>query len=213
MALPIDFSVFHRNFTRNSNQTFFGMLIGYARVSTRKQNLELQLDALQKAGCQLIYQEQASGAKADREELDKMLGQLRKGDTVVVWKIDRIGRSLRHLVSLIDQFQQLGVGFRSLSDSIDTTTAQGRLVFNIFASLAEFERELISERTNAGLDNARRKGKRLGRPAGLSQERLRKASAARDLHHKGYSKAEIARMLDIGLNSVYRYLKYQGIRN
>lgn len=211
MALPVDFLVFHPNFAINSPLTFFGMLIGYARVSTRKQNLELQLDALQKAGCQLIYQEQASGARQDRAELDRMLAQLRQGDTVVVWKIDRIGRSLRHLVSLIDQFQQLGVGFRSLSDSIDTTTAQGRLVFNIFASLAEFERELISERTTAGLDNARRKGKRLGRPAGLSQERLRKANAARDLYHQGHTKADIARMLDIGLNSVYRYLKYQGI--
>lgn len=187
------------------------MQIGYARVSTKKQNLEMQIDALKNAGCQLVYEEQASGAKEERPELQRMLGQLRAGDTVVVWKIDRIGRSLKHLVNLIAELHQRGVGFHSLSDSINTTTAQGRLVFNIFASLAEFERELISERTLAGLDNARRKGKRLGRPAGLSPERLKKASVAKDLHHQGYSKAEIARQLNISLRSVQRYLRYQGV--
>lgn len=187
------------------------MKIGYARVSTKFQNLELQLDALEKAGCQQIYQEQASGARQDRPELERMLSQLRSGDTIVVWKIDRIGRSLKHLVNLIGDLQERQIGFHSLTDNINTTTAQGRLVFNIFASLAEFERELISERTHAGLDNARRKGKRLGRPAGLSKERMRKANTAKELHHLGYNKAEIARQLEISLSSVQRYLRYLGI--
>ncbi len=187
------------------------MQIGYARVSTRKQNLEMQIRALEDAGCQQIYQEQASGARADRPELVRMLAQLRKGDTLVVWKIDRIGRSLRHLVNLIDELQQQGVGFHSLSDQINTTTAQGRLVFNIFASLAEFERELISERTLAGQDNARRNGKRIGRPAGLSEEKLKKASAAKSLFLQGYKKTEIAEQLGISTRSVQRYLKYQGL--
>jgi DNA invertase Pin-like site-specific DNA recombinase len=197
---------------RKSHLTFFDMQIGYARVSTKLQNLELQLDALEKAGCQQIYKEQASGARQDRPELERMLSQLRSGDTIVVWKIDRIGRSLKHLVNLIGDLQERQIGFHSLTDNINTTTAQGRLVFNIFASLAEFERELISERTHAGLDNARRKGKRLGRPSGLSPERLKKATTARELHHLGYTKAEIARQLGISLSSVQRYLKYQGVR-
>lgn len=115
------------------------MLFGYARVSTQDQNLNLQLDDLKKAGCQKIFQEKVSSAK-DRPQLQKLLETLREGDTLIVWKLDRLGRSLKELITLVNDFQQKGIGFRSLNDAIDTTTAQGRLVFNIFASLAEFER-------------------------------------------------------------------------
>src|SRR5690242_4958981 len=127
------------------------MKIGYARVSTEEQNLDLQLDALTRAGCEKIYQEKVSGMKTHRVELSKLLVQLRAGDTLVIWKLDRLGRSLQHLVELTHELLEKEVGLQSLSDPIDTTTAQGRLVFNIFASLAQFERDLIRERTMAGL--------------------------------------------------------------
>ena len=127
------------------------MKIGYARVSTQSQQVDLQVDALQKAGCELIFQEIVSGAKADRPELAKMRAQLRKGDTVCIYKLDRLGRSMKHLLELVDEFGQKGVGLLSLTDAIDSSTAQGRLVLNLFASLAEFERDLIRERTQAGL--------------------------------------------------------------
>ncbi|KPY91512.1 hypothetical protein ALO43_200529 [Pseudomonas tremae] len=123
------------------------MKIGYARVSTRDQNLDLQLDALKRAGCERIYQDVASGSKTARPALDELLGQVRAGDVLVIWKLDRMGRSLKHLVELVGNLIERKVGLLSLNDPIDTTSAQGRLVFNLFASLAEFERELIRERT------------------------------------------------------------------
>ena len=127
---------------------------GYARVSTGDQSLSLQIDALAKAGCQKIYQEVASGARSRRPQLDDMLRNLRQGDVMMVWKLDRLGRSLSHLVELVGQLMEQGIGLRSLNDPIDTTTPHGRLTFNIFASLAEFERDLIRERTQAGLEAA-----------------------------------------------------------
>ncbi|ESQ09869.1 MAG: resolvase [Thiohalocapsa sp. PB-PSB1] len=133
------------------------MQIGYARVSTREQSFDLQVDALHKAGCEKVLQEVVSGAKAERPVLDALLADLRPGDVLVIWKLDRLGRSLRHLVELAGTLMERGVGLRSLNDPIDTTTPQGRLAFNLFASLAEFERDLIRERTQAGL-TARRLG-------------------------------------------------------
>ena len=120
------------------------MKIGYARVSTKEQSLNLQEDALQQEGCTKIYSEQISGTKSDRPKLQEMIGQLRKGDIIVVWKLDRLGRSLRDLVNMVSKFQDLGVGFKSLQDNIDTTTPTGKLTFHLFAALAEFERDIIS---------------------------------------------------------------------
>ena len=141
------------------------MKIGYARVSTRDQKLDLQIDALKRAGCERIFQDVASGSKTARPALDELLGQLRAGDVLVIWKLDRMGRSLRHLVDLVGDLVARDIGLLSLNDPIDTTSAQGRLVFNLFASLAEFERELIRERTQAGLTAARARGRAGARKA------------------------------------------------
>src|ERR671932_1719819 len=140
------------------------MLIGYARVSTNEQNLDLQRDALERAGCDLIFDDHVSGIKARRPGLEQALSHLRAGDTLVVWRLDRLGRSLRHLIDTVTDLQERGIGFKSLTESIDTTTSGGRLVFNIFASLAEFEREIIRERTLAALQSARARGRKGGRP-------------------------------------------------
>jgi DNA invertase Pin-like site-specific DNA recombinase len=137
------------------------MKLGYARVSTQDQNLALQLDALKAAGCSKIYQEKASGSKTERPELNRLLEIIREGDTLMIWKLDRLGRSLNHLIEIVTRLEDQHVGLVSLNDPIDTTTAQGRLVFRIFASLAEFEREVIRERTLAGLASARRRGSTL----------------------------------------------------
>jgi DNA invertase Pin-like site-specific DNA recombinase len=142
------------------------MKIGYARVSTRDQNLDLRADALKQAGCERIYRDVASGSKTARPALDELLGQLRTGDVLVIWKLDRMGRSLAHLVELVGDLARRKVGLLSLNDPVDTTSAQGRLVFNLFASLAEFERELIRERTQAGLSAARARGRVGGTPQG-----------------------------------------------
>jgi DNA invertase Pin-like site-specific DNA recombinase len=182
------------------------MLFGYARVSTQDQNLNLQIDDLKKAGCGRIFQEKVSSAK-ERPELQKLLETLREEDTVIVWKLDRLGRSLKELINLINDFQQKKIGFRSLNDAIDTTTAQGRLVFNIFASLAEFERDLIRERTKAGLSAARSRGRTGGKPKGLTKEAQSKAEAARILYDKKEKTvAEIGKLLGISRATVYRYL-------
>lgn len=183
------------------------MLIGYARVSTRDQNLDLQLDGLKAVGCETIFQEKISSAK-ERPQLQKLLDTLRAGDTLIVWKLDRLGRSLKELIHLVNDFQERQIGFRSLNDAIDTTTAQGRLVFNIFASLAEFERDIIRERTRAGLSAARARGRMGGRRKGLSPEALSKAEAARTLYEKREKTvAEIGKILGISRATVYRYLK------
>jgi len=184
------------------------MKIGYARVSTQDQNLELQLSALEKFGCELIFQEKASAVK-ERPELNKLISHLRKQDSVVVWKLDRLGRSLRHLVNLLNELNEKSVEFVSLSDNIDTSTAQGRLIFNLFASFAEFERELISERTKAGLKAARAKGHFAGRKPGLSKEGKKTARAALMLsRNKEWTVGDILKQLEISKTTYYRYLQW-----
>ena len=160
------------------------MKIGYARVSTKDQNVDLQLDALKQAGCERIYQEVASGSKTARPELDRLLVDIRAGDTIVIWKLDRLGRSLKHLVELVGKLSERKIGLLSLNDPVDTTNAQGRLVFNLFASLAEFERELIQERTQAGLSAARARGRIGGRPKGLTAPAESTAMAADTLYRE-----------------------------
>jgi len=185
------------------------MLIGYARVSTQDQQLHLQLDDLHRVGCEQIFQEKVSSAKV-RPQLKLLVDSLREGDTVIVWKLDRLGRSLKELVELVTTFQIKKVGFRSLNDAIDTTTAQGRLIFNLFASLAEFERDMIRERTRAGLSAARARGRQGGRPRGLGKATMAKANAARTLYEKREKTAEeIGQVLGISRATVYRYLTYQ----
>ncbi|HEY4787134.1 MAG TPA: recombinase family protein [Bacteroidales bacterium] len=189
------------------------MKIDYARVSTRDQNLDLQIDALNNFGCEQLFQEVQSAVK-ERPELDKMLNILRKGDSVVVWKLDRLGRSLRHLVDLISLFNEKGVEFVSLNDNIDTSSIQGRLIFNLFASFAEFERELIRERTMAGLKRARGNGRIGGKKKGLNEAARRKAYAALQLTSENNKKTredkqsvnDIAKILGISKATFYRYL-------
>lgn len=188
------------------------MKLGYARVSTGEQNLEMQLDALRKEKCKKVFRETVSGAKTERKELNKLLDQVREGDVIIIWKLDRLGRSLKHLVTLINELIEKGVGIKSLNDPIDTTSAQGRLVFNIFASLAEFERDLIRERTQAGLKSARARGRVGGRPKGLSEKAMKTAIAAEALYKEGkLSVNDIARNLDICKATLYRYLRHQGV--
>jgi DNA invertase Pin-like site-specific DNA recombinase len=188
------------------------MQIGYARVSTREQSFNLQVDALRKAGCEKVLQEVVSGAKAERPVLDALLADLRPGDVLVIWKLDRLGRSLRHLVELAGTLMERNVGLRSLNDPIDTTTPQGRLAFNLFASLAEFERDLIRERTQAGLIAARARGRMGGRPRGLPPEAERTACAAETLYREQrLSVREIADELGIAKSTLYAYLRHRGV--
>src|SRR5215213_8415419 len=148
------------------------MQIGYARVSTDDQNLDLQRDALEKAGCERIFTDRVTGTKAERKGLTEALSHLRSGDTLIVWRLDRLGRSLRHLIDTVTDLQERGIGFKSLQESIDTTTSGGKLVFHIFGALAEFEREIIRERTQAGLTAARSRGKTGGRPKALTEKQV-----------------------------------------
>lgn len=187
------------------------MRIGYARVSTRDQNLDLQLDALRKAGCTdtYIYKEEISGATRERPQLQKLLEQIREGDVVVIWKLDRLGRSLADLVHLVNDIQGKGAGLLSLHDNIDTITPQGKLTFHIFAAIAEFEREIIRERTNAGLASARARGRKGGRPPGLSTNAKIKAAAASSLYQQKKSVADICRTLALSRKTLYKYLKLQ----
>ena len=188
------------------------MKIGYARVSTKDQSLNLQKDALEKAGCRKIYSEQISGTKTDRANLDEMIEHARQGDVIVVWKLDRLGRSLRDLINLISKFQDLGVEFKSLQDNIDTTTPTGKLTFHLFAALAEFERDIISERTKAGLESARARGRKGGRPKGLSKKAMDKARLAESLYNeKNNSIQEICEYLSISKPTLYRYLRSRDV--
>jgi len=189
------------------------MKIGYARVSTTDQNLDLQLSALMFAGCEKIFQEKISGTKTDRPELQKMLEQLREGDEVVVWKLDRLGRSLSHLIQLVTGFSDKGVSFSSVQDKIDTGSPAGKLIFHIFCSLAEFEREQTLERTMAGLKEARSQGRTGGRPKGLSKEAEKTARVAESLYReRQYSIEEIARQLSLSKVTLYKYLRTRGIQ-
>ncbi|MBN9231998.1 MAG: recombinase family protein, partial [Legionella sp.] len=179
---------------------------------TTSQNLNLQLDALKNAGCEKIYQDQMSGMLSNRPALDKLLNELRKDDVLIIWKLDRLGRSFKDLINLVNTLIERGVGLKSLNDPIDTTTAQGRLIFNIFGSLAEFERELIRERTIAGLDAARARGKKGGRPQGLSKKALGIAHSAELLYKEGIlSVSEICTQLSISRATFYKYLRYRKI--
>jgi DNA invertase Pin-like site-specific DNA recombinase len=188
------------------------MKIGYARVSTREQNLSMQVIALEEDGCEKIYEEVVSGAKVDRPILDNLLKQLRPSDVLVVWKLDRLGRSLKHLVELVQWFMPNNIGLRSLNDPIDTTTPQGRLIFNIFASLAEFERDLIRERTQAGLSAARARGRRGGRPRGLPKPSEATACAAETLYReRKLSVNQIAKKLNICKGTLYKYLRHRNV--
>jgi DNA invertase Pin-like site-specific DNA recombinase len=180
------------------------MLIGYARVSTHEQTLALQRDALEKAGCSKIFTDTASGAKAEREGLDEAVDYVRKGDTLVVWRLDRLGRSLPHLIATMTALEGQGIGFKSLTENIDTTTSGGKLIFHIFGALAEFERNLIRERTTAGLTAARTRGRLGGRPKALTG---RKLTIAQDLYDKRYLIAEILQTLKVSRATLYRALK------
>lgn len=182
------------------------MIYGYARVSTEEQKLHLQTDALKLSGCEKIFKEKISAAK-ERPELEKLILLLQKGDTVIVWKLDRLGRSLRHLIDLVKSFEDKGVKFISLQDSINTTTAQGRLIFNFFASLAEFERDIIRERTHAGLDAARARGRTGGRKKGLSPEAQIKARYAKELYTaRNLSIKEICQRVGVTARTMYSYV-------
>ena len=183
-------------------------LVGYARVSSNAQELKLQLDALTQTGCAKadIFTDKVSGAKAARPGLDRCLGQLKQGDVLIVWRLDRLGRSMRHLIDLVGELRQRGVGFKSLCDGvIDTTTASGELIFHIFTALAQFERRLLQERTNAGLAAARARGRNGGRPPmPVNDPRVK---AAKKMHSdRGMPVQDICKTLRISRPTLYRYL-------
>jgi DNA invertase Pin-like site-specific DNA recombinase len=184
------------------------MLVGYARISTSEQNLDLQKDALTKAGCEKIYTDIAGGARSERIGLAQALEVVRENDCLVVWKLDRLGRSLKHLIETVTAIQGRGIGFKSLQESIDTTTSGGKLIFHVFGALAEFERELIRERTNAGLKAARARGRFGGRPSLLDETQ---SAIARSLHADSNNTIrDICLTLKISKATLYRALKPQG---
>ena len=188
------------------------MKIGYARVSTEDQGLDLQLDALKKAKCQKIYREKITGRTKERPELQKLQENLRPNDVVIIWKLDRLGRSLKDLVQLVNEIQNKGTGLMGLHDNIDTTTPQGKLTFHIFAALAEFEADMIRERTNAGLKAARARGRKGGRPKGLSEQATNKAMIAETLYKEQHpSVKQISEQLSISKMTLYNYLRHRGI--
>ncbi len=183
-----------------------GDLIGYARVSTVDQSLDLQLDALREAGCARIFHDVATGATAARPELARALDHLRPGDTLVVWRLDRLGRSLRHLIELAGEFEERDVALRSLRDAIDTGTPAGRLTFHLFGALAEFERELLRERTRAGLAAAAARGRRGGRPPVMTQAKL---DVARELLNADPRPTlqSVADTIGVGRSTLARHLR------
>lgn len=179
------------------------MLVGYARVSTQDQKPQLQLDALEVLGCEKIFVEKASGAQRDRPELQAAINYMRSGDTLVVWKLDRLARSMKQLIETVEGLDNRGVGFRSITEAIDTTTAGGKLVFHIFGALAEFERSIIRERTRAGLDAARARGKTGGRPPKLTEADIRAAKAM--FQDTSITVTDIARQLRVSPATLYRH--------
>ena len=180
------------------------MQIGYARVSTQDQDLSLQLDALEHAGCEKIFTEKASGAQRDRPELTAALTYIRPGDTLVVWKLDRLARSLRQLIDTVDTLNSKKIGLRSLTESIDTTTSGGKLIFHIFGALAEFERAVIRERTNAGFASARARGRLGGRPPALKATDIIAAKAL--LRDPNITVEEAAKQLRVAPSTLYRHI-------
>jgi len=181
------------------------MLIGYARVSTDDQNLDLQRDALVQAGCGKIFEDRIGGARADRPGLREVMEYLRSGDTLVVWRLDRLGRSLKNLVEAVMFLEAQGIGLKSLHESIDTTSASGKLIFHIFAALAEFERNLIRERTQAGLEAARARGRKGGRPKALNGDR--RMLAVRLYDGKEHSVGHICKLMSISRPTLYKYIE------
>jgi DNA invertase Pin-like site-specific DNA recombinase len=189
------------------------MKIGYARVSTNEQNLDLQIDALKAAGCDKLFTDKIGGSKANRPGLEELLTYARSGDEIVVWRLDRFGRSLRDLIDTINNLQDKGIEFQSLQEKIDTKTSSGKLIFHIFASLAEFERNIIRERTNAGLQAARARGKMGGRPKGIPDQRMPIVYAAESLYkERKLSVQEICKRLNISKATLYKYLKSRDIK-
>jgi DNA invertase Pin-like site-specific DNA recombinase len=181
-----------------------GVLVGYARVSTQEQTPQLQLDALTGASCAKVFVEKASGALRERPELQAALDYMRTGDTLMVWKLDRLARSLKQLIETVEELERRKIGFRSLTEAIDTTTAGGKLVFHLFASLAEFERSIIRERTRAGLEAARAQGRKGGRPPALSEKEIQEARAL--LKDPQITVAQVAARLGVGPSTLYRHL-------
>ena len=181
------------------------MLIGYARVSTHDQNLDLQRDALKAAGCEKIFVDEISGAAIARSGLENALEALREGDVLVVWRLDRLGRSLKDLIELVREFEQRKVGFWSLQESMDTASSGGKLIFHVFGALAEFERNLIRERTQAGLSAARARGRKGGRPKTLSDKK--RALAVQLYRERKQPIDEICQMMGITKPTLYRYVR------
>ncbi|MBT7790711.1 MAG: recombinase family protein [Calditrichaeota bacterium] len=181
------------------------MNIGYARVSTQDQNLDLQNDALKAAGCEKIYTDKMSGAKTERPGLEKILGIMRKGDTLVVWKLDRLGRSLTHLIKIMTLLNERDVYFKSVQESLDTSTPGGKLIFHVFGALAEFERDIIRERTLAGIAAARARGRVGGRPRKLSKKQV--AMAKNLMKDTSIPIADICKTLGVSKATLYRYVK------
>ena len=179
------------------------MLLGYARVSTQDQSVELQRDALTKAGCKKVFTDKISGAQAERPGLNKAMEMLRDGDTLVVWKLDRLGRSVKNLVDLVGELAEQGVHFKSLTDSIDTTTPSGRFFFHVMASLAEMERELTVERTRAGLEAARQLGRKGGRKRQMTDSKI---ESAKKLLANGVPPRDVAENLGVSVPTLYRWL-------
>ena len=181
------------------------MLVGYARVSTDDQNLNLQRDALDQAGCEQIFKDQLSGAKAERPGLHQALQYARTGDTIVVWRLDRLSRSLKDLIEMVTLLESKGIGLKSLQEAIDTSSSSGKLIFHIFGALAEFERNLIRERTRAGLQAARARGRKGGRPKSLSKDK--QALAVKLYDEKEHTVDQICEMMGISKPTLYKYIK------
>lgn len=179
------------------------MLIGYARVSTQDQNLDLQIDALTKAGCTKVFDDKVSGSRAERPGLTKALDMLRGGDTLVVWKLDRLGRSVKNLVDLVGELHKQGAQFQSLTDAIDTGTPSGRFFFHVMASLAEMERELTVERTRAGLEVARALGRKGGRKRQMTDSKI---ESAKKLLANGVPPRDVAQNLGVSVATLYRWV-------
>ncbi|MDA8352815.1 MAG: recombinase family protein [Firmicutes bacterium] len=181
------------------------MLVGYARVSTHDQNLNLQTDALREHGCEKIFTDHVSGGKFTRKGLEEALEYIRPGDTLVVWKLDRLGRSLKHLIEVVNNLHEKGIGFQSLRENMDTTSSGGKLIFHVFGALAEFEREIIRERTQAGLTAARARGKLGGRPRVMDEKKIKMAQTL--MQDPNYSVREICETLQVSKATLYRHLK------
>ncbi len=181
------------------------MKVGYARVSTVDQNLDMQMDALKKENCREIFQDHASGIKSDRDGLVRALEFMREGDTLVVWKLDRLGRSLKHLIDIINLLNEKGMYFKSLQESIDTGSSGGKLIFHVFGALAEFERDMIRERTLAGIEAAKQRGRTGGRPRKLDEKMVEFARSMLD--DKSNTVTDVCKALGITKSTLYRYLK------